>query len=289
MPGFFGEVERARHVEALGDDDRVGDVEDRAGADHRRPGVEARRGPRRCLPASPRRGPAPCASCPARRRPRCGGRRRRGSSCTLPACQSSEASLTRSASIPLMCPLCVDQRPRHDRHFGRRHVGDVGGRLAVGGQQDVGVRADDDQAEQRDQTGQPADGLRKPPPRPGQRSPSAQKSLLHLAETLTMAYGRSACGEGVACPFSEAVAQLGRCARASLASPSSAEGADNAHRSSWFGPRAGLRDEDGSDSRAPALEEAGRSTTPERLEASRIANGGRDTPERKLRLPETSP
>src|SRR6202012_5944595 len=41
-PGRFGEVERPRHVEALGDDDGVVNVEDRAGADHRRPGVEAR-------------------------------------------------------------------------------------------------------------------------------------------------------------------------------------------------------------------------------------------------------
>ena len=47
--GLFGEEQGARHVEALGHDHGVVDVEDRAGPDHRRPGVEARRGPRRCL------------------------------------------------------------------------------------------------------------------------------------------------------------------------------------------------------------------------------------------------
>ena len=125
------------------------DAEDAARPHHRRPGVE----PGVVLEDVPRRHPvarpAPCASCRARRRPRCGGRRRRGSSRPCPRARAAPPARPGRPSIALIFPFGCTSAPGTIATSAARHVGDLAGRLPARAQQDVGVRAHDDQHEQR--------------------------------------------------------------------------------------------------------------------------------------------
>ena len=90
----------------------------------------SRHDPRRCPVAAPRGAPAPSAWCPARRSSTAHDRRRRGF-LHLPGVPEPGRLLHPVPQHPAHLPVRPHQRPRHDRHFGLRHVSHRRSRVAA--------------------------------------------------------------------------------------------------------------------------------------------------------------